>query len=409
MQTLVISQHHKQALLKKQALPFNELLRAKREKKRISPKQMAKYARVSEKEYLRWEKGEALPNPVQLKLMWGTDQFLQDVLAASETPKVERPTDDVDVSANAVQLATESQELDKQPPIASPVPSVVPETQDPSPTPTPNTTLVSFAAALRGCRDAANYSQNDVGARLGVSAGMLSHWENGRATPSRVQYDTLCAIFPELGSLHEPIVFTSVTRSNSVVACRMTRAEFATAFRSARSAANLSIEEIAKHLNVHISSVYSWTNGANLPNNQAYAKLLELFPDLTSCSDQARPPHPTPTTETMEIVSTTPDVLSTLDTTIAALSPVGLDLAPKYTRTTEGWKVEVSDREPRSDKQLFSVEATGVGMLGATKAVLAELAPALDTQKAVLQAHIAELQKRLTAIQEARAMVSALE
>jgi transcriptional regulator with XRE-family HTH domain len=403
---------------------FHDLLQNDRKKRNIPVRTLAKFARVNEEKYREWEKGISLPTLEQLAKMCGNNSSLMEALRVaykaqevSQLPNVKLEIEQAADASTLIVAVESTTSTDEQEPIVSVEPSSSPSFHTPSP-------LLSFGDALRKCREARGQTQGDIAAKIGMSNKMVSHWEHGRMTPSRLQCDLLCEIFPDLAAMHAPVVFTHAPTS---------KADFGFAFRTAREKSGLAIDDVAQKLNVAASTVYAWAKGSTFPNELVYDKLMELFPILNSLPrpDNLIAPPPNALSRAADVESkastepsassaaesdptdfvktiSTPDLLTTLDVALAAFGAVGMSLTPKFEREMNGqWLVKVSNQH-LDDSPSLEFRASGATMFDATKTALLGLEPALTAEEIAIQEQIAELQAKLGLIQTANVMVKKL-
>jgi len=137
---------------------FGELLRQKREEHKLSVRDCAERARVSEKTYRKWESGREMPTSFQVRRVFGQSSGLYHYLPRAT-------------------------------PIEAPAPS--------SPT---------FGEALRALRSAADLTQEELGELVGngVTGQAVSAWETDKANPVREHYSKLVDLLPELTGAPTP-------------------------------------------------------------------------------------------------------------------------------------------------------------------------------------------------------------
>jgi len=144
-------------------MTFGQLLERTRTQKQITQHAMARRASVSSATYQAWERGEGLPTPEHIRMMF-----------ANGAPHV----------LNALREAL------RAPAPAPEAPKVCP----PAPPP-------SFGAELRRAREAEGLQQGEVANLVGgvtLTRQAVESWENGRVVPVLEHYQALLDLFPAL-------------------------------------------------------------------------------------------------------------------------------------------------------------------------------------------------------------------
>ncbi|MBS45701.1 MAG: hypothetical protein CMH83_21510 [Nocardioides sp.] len=192
-------------------------LRALREQRRIDHRDVADTLGVHPTTVLRWERGERLPGPTEIRLLAAAlDVDHHEVVTFFDAVRRERDARDAAVR---------------------PEPGI-------------------RARSLRPLRRAAGVSARDLAARLGVPASTVYNWETGRA---RVPAATVAPLAAELG----------VPRSTAATALAAvpapTAQDVAPPLRRFRHRCGLSQVHVARRIGFPRHAVSAWEHGATPP------------------------------------------------------------------------------------------------------------------------------------------------
>lgn len=133
------------------------------------------------------------------------------------------------------------------------------------------TTGMRFGKQLQKARLQEGLSQARVAEKLGLSTGMISHWENGRGTPSASDLKKLRRL---LGSFD----VKPGRSSDSEGVEEGNPGAFGTWLRQERDKAGLSVNELAERASVSVPTIYFLENGrTQWPLEQTRKKLAEAL------------------------------------------------------------------------------------------------------------------------------------
>lgn len=369
---------------------FHVLMMEERHKRRLDPKKLAKYARVTEEEYRTWEAGKAVPTVVQCQHMFGKNSALvemtREIARASaimaEAGAVEVPAvPKIEIAPNFVQLATElrgEKAVSYDVPRTDP-PSVVPAlpampsvhatndaaaemTQPPSPSPTPPApppmTLVEVGAAIVAARKAKGMSREALARAIGVDGTTVLNWERGKCLPIARRYNDLLEALPDLKALPRP--------------------------------------------NLHDMASPGRKRGAPTASNEPKEKKparAKPTADIAKPSVDAEPiSTPTPSIEPTPPI----DTLVALEAVIAAYAVIGVALTPHFDRHDSLWWVTLRDKATDG----VVVESVSATLPEAVRRAIVSMKKSLAKRVDDVRAEWLDVDKRKTVLETALTSVA---
>jgi DNA-binding transcriptional regulator YiaG len=339
-----------------------------RVRRKLTPKNLAKFAHVSEHEYQSWESGHSLPTLLQAQKMYGKNNALLEPLRDAHRVAVIKPEPlplDVVASPNGLELVTKDAVEMVIPFVVEPIvpdvseapaaieePAVVEHLPHALPAPLPPTAKV-VGEAIVIARVEVGMSREKLARMMGVHGSSVASWERGECLPIASRYDALLRVLPSLQGLPRPVLQDKESPGRKRGQASQT---------------------------------------AKQPNDVVGPSVVEA--PIQPPPDPADPIAPTE--------PPTIDTLAALDLVIAAYRAIGTTLIPQYDQQNALWSLTLRDKATGT----VVVESVSGTMVEATRRVMIALKNSLAKRVDGARAELVTLTDRVNVLETAFASVS---